>query len=98
MLANLPYVAQDAPLAPEIAGYEPAGALFCGPDGLDLIRRLIAQVGGRSPRPAMVALEIGPEQAPVVAALLREAGYARVSVHRDLAGHDRVVAGTVPAR
>ena len=42
VLANLPYVADGVPLAPEIARYEPRGALFAGPDGLDVIRRLVA--------------------------------------------------------
>ena len=46
VLANLPYVADGAALAPEIARYEPAGALFAGADGLDLIRRLVRS--GRS--------------------------------------------------
>ena len=70
LLANLPYVADGAPLPPEVAGYEPHGALFSGPDGLDLVRRLIVQIAERTPRPMMVALEIGPEQATTVAELL----------------------------
>ncbi len=46
VLANLPYVADGAALAPEIARYEPAGALFAGPDGLDVIRRLVGMLDG----------------------------------------------------
>ena len=48
VLANLPYVAEGAELPPEIARYEPACALFAGPDGLDVIRRLMRD-GGRRP-------------------------------------------------
>jgi release factor glutamine methyltransferase len=91
VLANPPYVAEGAELAPEIAFYEPAGALFAGPDGLDVIRRLVAVAGER--RVPFLALEIGFDQAATVTALLRGAGFDSVSGHRDLAGHERVVVG-----
>ena len=89
VLANLPYVASGAALAPEIALYEPADALFAGPDGLDVIRRLVSQVSGV----AVVALEIGFDQADAVVSLMRDAGFASVERLRDLAGHERVVVG-----
>ncbi len=91
VLANLPYVREGAPLAPEIALYEPAQALFAGPDGLDLIRRLVAAAAGRVP---FVALEIDPAQADEVRALVRAAGFASVDVRPDLAGRERVVVGS----
>jgi release factor glutamine methyltransferase len=89
VLANLPYVAESDELAPEIALYEPADALYGGPDGLALIRRLVRQLGDL---PA-VALEVGAGQAAAVSELLRQAGFAAVSRRRDLAGHERVVVG-----
>jgi release factor glutamine methyltransferase len=92
VLANLPYVAEGTELAPEIARYEPAMALFAGPDGLDVIRRAVAAVAG--PTVGLLALEIGPEQADDVSALLWDAGFASVGVRKDLAGLDRVVVGT----
>ena len=52
VLANPPYVADGLPLAPEIARYEPRGALFAGADGLDVIRRLVATLDGRAVRGA----------------------------------------------
>jgi release factor glutamine methyltransferase len=91
VLANLPYVPSGASLAPEIARYEPAGALFAGADGLDVIRRLVELV--RPGQGGLVALEISPEQAGEVAELLRGAGWGEVSVLADLAGSDRVVVG-----
>jgi release factor glutamine methyltransferase len=91
VLANLPYVPDGAELAPEIARYEPAMALFAGPDGLDVIRRAIAAVAGLTV--GLLALEIGPEQADDVSALLCDAGLVSVEVRRDLAGLDRVVVG-----
>lgn len=92
VLANLPYVADDELLPPEVASYEPRRALLGGPDGLDLVRRLIAQVGAR-PEIALVALEIGSTQAAATAAFLTEAGLGKVERLRDLAGHERVVVG-----
>jgi release factor glutamine methyltransferase len=89
VLANLPYVADGAELQPEISMYEPPGALFAGPDGLEQIRRLVGLVGGVP----LVALELGFDQASAVAGLLAQAGFRTVKGLRDLAGHERVVVG-----
>jgi release factor glutamine methyltransferase len=92
VLANLPYVADGAELAPEIMRYEPLGALFAGPDGLSVLRRLVDQLAG-APEVLVLALEIGAEQAAAVSELIRGAGFGAVEVLRDLAGLDRVVVG-----
>jgi release factor glutamine methyltransferase len=88
LLANLPYVADRTELQPEIAGYEPVGALFGGSDGLAVIRRLVAMLPAAV---RFVALEVGEGQAEAVAALLD--GFDRVERLRDLAGIERVVVG-----
>jgi release factor glutamine methyltransferase len=87
VLANLPYVAEESPLPPDIAGYEPGLALFGGPDGLDPVRRLLPMVAGVP----LLALEVGLAEA--AASLLRDAGFRSVERLRDLAGHERVVVG-----
>ena len=89
VVSNPPYVEDGATLAPEIARYEPAGALFAGPDGLDVYRRLAPAAAAAGA--AFVALEVGQGQAAAVAGLLREAGFASVAADRDLAGIERVV-------
>lgn len=89
VLANLPYVETAAALPVDVAGYEPAGALFAGEDGLDVVRRLVSGVDDVR----VVALEVGAGQAPAVAGLLRAAGFAEVQARRDLAGIERVVVG-----
>jgi release factor glutamine methyltransferase len=87
VLANLPYVAQGSPLPPEIEGYEPALALFGGPDGLDPIRRLLPMVA----EVPLIALEVGLAEA--TGWLLEAAGFRSIERLRDLAGHERVVVG-----
>lgn len=98
--ANLPYIpsAELAGLQPEVRDYEPRLALDGGPDGLDLVRRLVDQCaapgvlvpGGR------VFLEIGAGQAADTCALLSDRGFVAVEARRDLAGIERVVMGARP--
>jgi release factor glutamine methyltransferase len=87
VLANLPYVAAGAELPADVARYEPAGALFAGEDGLDVIRRLVA----RLPDVRLLALEVGIGQAQSVASLLADSRTNSIEIVRDLAGHERVV-------
>ncbi|MGN6168617.1 MAG: peptide chain release factor N(5)-glutamine methyltransferase [Solirubrobacteraceae bacterium] len=91
-VANLPYVGAGGHLAPEIALFEPHEALYAGTDGLDTLRRLASRLRAR-PGLRFVALEVGIGQARVVGELLRSAGFSETGVHRDLAGHERVVVG-----
>ena len=92
VIANLPYVADAAELAPEIALFEPREALYAGSDGLDCLRRLATAVGAR-PGIRFVALEVGAGQGELVGELLRRVGLDTTRIHRDLAGHERVVVG-----
>jgi release factor glutamine methyltransferase len=106
ILANLPYVAASewSALEPEVTRWEPREALLAGPDGLDAYRTLIPALGVRSSSPypapsananggAALAVEVGEEQAPAVAELMRDAGFAGIEARRDLAGIERVVVG-----
>jgi release factor glutamine methyltransferase len=94
VLSNPPYVAESerATLAPEILRHEPESALFAGDDGLETIRRLLAQLAERK-RVRTAALEVGAGQADPVSELMRRAGFPRVRAERDLAGIKRVVVG-----
>jgi release factor glutamine methyltransferase len=91
VVSNPPYVEDSATLQPEIARHEPPVALYAGPEGLTVVRRLVAQVAASPAR--FVALEVGMGQAGEVAGILRAAGFAPVQARRDLAGIERVVAG-----
>jgi release factor glutamine methyltransferase len=91
VLSNPPYVADGTRLMPEIARWEPAGALFAGPDGLAVVRRLIPPAADAGAR--LLALEVGAGQAGAVAELVRAAGFPTVEAVRDLVGIERVVVG-----
>jgi release factor glutamine methyltransferase len=87
VLANLPYVAVGTELPPDVARYEPTGALFAGEDGLDVIRRLVDAARDVP----LLALEVGFDQAQPVAALLARSRTDSIEIVKDLAGHERVV-------
>jgi release factor glutamine methyltransferase len=96
ILSNPPYIPSDdiAALAPEVARFEPWGALDGGADGLDAYRLLAAGADKFLTADGVIAFEVGAGQAADVAALLEEAGFTVRAVRRDLAGIERcVVAG-----
>jgi len=90
ILANPPYVEQGADLAPSVREWEPAGALFAGPDGLDDYRILIPQLPALLEPDGVVVLEIGAKQADAVAELAACNGFA-TALQRDLAGRPRAL-------
>ncbi len=93
ILCNPPYVAEGAVLPDEVARFEPAAALFAGPDGLDDYR-MIAPVLRPQIAPGGVAcIEIGADQGETAAALFRDRGLS-AAVRRDLAGQDRCLVVT----
>jgi len=97
VVANPPYVRRGelAALSPEVRR-EPPGALDGGPDGLDVIRRIVAAAPRRLVPGGLLALEIGDAQGPAVHSLLEAGGYGSVRIERDLARHDRLALGTHP--
>jgi release factor glutamine methyltransferase len=90
VLCNPPYIESGAALPHDVSGYEPAAALFAGPDGLDAYRRL-APMFARLISPGGIAcVEIGASQADAVMTLFRAEGLVP-SLRRDLAGRDRCI-------
>lgn len=90
ILCNPPYVEQAADLAPQVRDWEPASALFAGPQGLDDYRALIPQLAGLMRPEAAAILEIGANQADAVGAVADASGYG-VELRRDLAGRPRAL-------
>jgi len=99
VLANLPYVRADViPTLPVATSFEPTVALDGGPDGLAVIRRLLALLPTRLSDDGLALLEIGADQGDAIAATVAQAlpGW-RCSVESDLAGLPRVARIEPPA-
>ena len=93
IVANLPYIPTDriSTLQPEVQK-EPVLALDGGADGLDLIRRLLAQAENKLKSHGIILLEMDPDQVPVVAELaLQHFPKGSTDVEQDLAGMDRIL-------
>jgi release factor glutamine methyltransferase len=96
--ANLPYIPSSiVPELPVAASFEPRMALDGGPDGLDVIRRLLAVLSERVAADGVALLEIGDEQGPALraAAAERLPGWV-VRIEPDLAGRPRVAVLEAP--
>lgn len=96
LVSNPPYVRDDerSELQPEVGHHEPAQALFAGPDGLDVVRRIMAQAPLLLKQGAFLAMELDPSQCFAVSDMMRLAGFSSVYVRKDLSGLDRIVEGT----
>ena len=79
----------DPDVSASVREWEPGDALFAGADGLDAIRRIVADARGWLQPGGWMLLEIGHRQANPVGELLRAAGLQDVTVERDLSGRDR---------
>lgn len=74
IVSNPPYIPEsDRPtLHPEVRDHEPSSALFSGPEGLEIYRRLIPQARAALKPGGLLALEIGHGQREALAALLAD--------------------------
>jgi release factor glutamine methyltransferase len=94
---NPPYVPDDAVIRdPEVVAFDPAAALWGGPDGLDVIRDLVRQAEQLLRPGGLFVVEHADVQGESVPALLRErnglaadAAWVGIADHLDLAGRPR---------
>jgi release factor glutamine methyltransferase len=98
VVSNPPYVPERdrASLAPDVRDFEPSGALFAGPDGLDVIRALVPAARQALKPGGRLLMEIGQGQADAVAALVAEAGFELEGIAPDLQGIPRIVIARRP--
>ncbi|HUF76887.1 MAG TPA: peptide chain release factor N(5)-glutamine methyltransferase [Longimicrobiales bacterium] len=97
IVSNPPYVPEldRGALEPEVVAWEPGTALFAGPDGLEVVRRLVAGAPAALKDGGLFALEVGDGQAGAVEGLLQGAGgWEGVTVRADLTGRERIVLAT----
>ncbi len=92
ILSNPPYVAEGDPHLAALT-HEPTQALTSGPQGLDDLRRIVADAGAHLNAGGWLLLEHGHDQAPHVRRLLLDAGFTDVGSRRDLAGIERCSGG-----
>lgn len=99
VVANPPYVpSNELPELPiEVAEFEPRVALDGGPDGLEVVRRIMREASEWLRRGGWLALEVHEHRAVDAAREMAE-WYEGVEVIRDLTGRERVVAGRLRAR
>ena len=97
IVSNPPYVARrDAGTLPPELSHEPDMALFSGEDGLDVIRRLVAEASDHLSPGGWLGVELSPEQADEVEVEFEQRGWIEVERRFDLAGRARVVAARKP--
>lgn len=94
LVANLPYIPSTrySDLPDEVRRFEPRMALDGGPDGLDVIRKLMPMLESHAANGGTAFLEISEEQGEAAVELARRHfPLADVVLHRDLEGLARVV-------
>jgi release factor glutamine methyltransferase len=92
IVANLPYIPTKTLEGLEVYRREPTLALDGGADGMDLIRRLVAEAPGWLAPAGAMMLEIEASQGMTAVALIYDT-FPNATIHltRDLAGHDRLL-------
>ncbi len=97
IVSNPPYIA-DAEIEslPVEVKAEPIETYFGGGDGLEIIRRVVDEGKEYLSHGGLVAIEFGYDQGARVEMLLKESGFEKIEVVRDLSGNDRVATGRTP--
>jgi release factor glutamine methyltransferase len=92
IVSNPPYVpaCDAATLQPEVARYEPSSALYGGPDGLEVIRRLVGSARQHLAAGGWLIIEFGFGQEAAVREAARAAGWNVARIRSDLQGIPRV--------
>ncbi|WP_243041888.1 peptide chain release factor N(5)-glutamine methyltransferase [Dyella sedimenti] len=94
IVSNPPYIeAGDPHLGQGDLRFEPTSALASGADGLDDIRRIVADARAHLHPGGWLMMEHGWNQGAAVRALLEAAGYGEVFTAQDLEGRDRISGG-----
>jgi release factor glutamine methyltransferase len=90
ILCNPPYIADEDVLPVSVSQYEPATALFAGPDGLADYLRLAPGIERLLAPGGLALFEIGASQGIAVSDIFSTLGY-RTRIIKDLAARDRCV-------
>jgi release factor glutamine methyltransferase len=92
IVSNPPYVAAGDPHLVDL-GFEPAGALTDGSDGLSCLRTIIEQASAHLAENGTLLVEHGFEQGAAVRAMMQASGLRSIVTRNDLAGLPRICGG-----
>jgi release factor glutamine methyltransferase len=93
IICNPPYVSDPEfeKLARNVRYFEPALALAAGPDGLDIIKRIIEESPQFLKDGAALMMEISNDQGPAVQKLLEDTGnFETITIEKDYNNLDRL--------
>ena len=98
LISNPPYIATEEieTLMEEVRLHDPRKALDGMEDGLYFYRKITKEAGNYLKPGGWLLYEIGCTQGEAVSEMLRNAGFEKVQVVKDLPGLDRVVMGQKP--
>ena len=92
IVCNPPYIGSvGSPVDDSVRDFEPHVALFAGPDGLEVIRRVLGQAPRRLNAGGHLLMEMAFDQAAAVRRLVDDASWREIVTYRDAAGHERVL-------
>ena len=92
--ANPPYLTSEETGEALTQGWgEPALALDGGPEGFDLLPRLLNEALASLRQNGYILVEAASSQAAGIRSLMREAGFVEIETAEDLAGRERVTIG-----
>jgi release factor glutamine methyltransferase len=96
--ANPPYLSSDETRSALSAGWgEPEMALAAGPDGLEIVRKIIPRAFSHLLPGGYLVMEHGSSQGEAVRELCRRQGFESIRTGRDLADNERYVEARKPS-
>jgi len=98
IVSNPPYIASEVVdgLEKHIRDFEPRSALDGGPDGLDILRRIICSAVVVLRPQGWIYFEIGDEQGTSIRKILEDFGFSQVCISCDYSNRVRFACGCLP--
>ena len=95
IVSNPPYIKSSdiCELMEDVKGYEPHLALDGGKDGRNYYRHIVNIAPSLLIKGGMLAFEVGHDQADDVSNLMKDRGFDKIQIVKDLCGVKRVVSG-----
>lgn len=95
IVSNPPYIPsrEIAELDPTVQRHEPHRALDGGPDGLDILKKIVADAPSHLVSGGWLLMEFSPEQAEPMRAIMSSHGYSEITVLNDLGQSARAICG-----